>query len=314
MVRTYTSTLLILLSACTMGFAQEHKTAKNGAHDDAKSEKQAFTFINFNGGGYLGVRLDEVTAKTVTELKLPEERGAVISEVIEKSPAADAGLQKNDVVIWWNDTRVESATQLSRLVSETPAGRSVRIGVIRNGVERKITAKIGEHEFPGLPMDVHFNNDVDVHFNGDFLKSLDSLPNCLNKAIFDSNGLCMRHIFALGRGRLGVHLQPMSDQLGTYFGVSNGSGVLISDVDKDSPAATAGLMAGDVIIAIEGQKVSSPSDAQHIIHATKEGPIDLTVIRNKVEQHIKATLPKGDEPPMLDFHDAPIPHGDAKID
>jgi membrane-associated protease RseP (regulator of RpoE activity) len=83
-----------------------------------------------------------------------------------------------------------------------------------------------------------------------------------------------------GRGRLGVQVQELSDQLAGYFGVK--SGVLVSDVDDGSPAAKAGVKAGDVITAVNGRNVTDPNELRSEVGKVEEGKgADLTVIRDK---------------------------------
>ena len=84
-----------------------------------------------SGGGFLGVVPGDVTPDNMKSLGLSEEYGVVLNDVLDDTPAKSAGLQKNDVVIGWNGTRVESAAQLRRLIHETPVGRSVKIDYIR---------------------------------------------------------------------------------------------------------------------------------------------------------------------------------------
>src|SRR5262249_3455797 len=63
-----------------------------------------------------------------------------------------------------------------------------------------------------------------------------------------------------GNGRLGVRITSMTAELRKFFGAAEDRGVLVSQVDKDSPAASAGLRAGDVIIEIDGKKVDDTDD------------------------------------------------------
>jgi membrane-associated protease RseP (regulator of RpoE activity) len=76
-----------------------------------------------------------------------------------------------------------------------------------------------------------------------------------------------------------------------------GDGVLITSVSEDSPAAKAGLRAGDVVTAIDGEKVDSPGDISRIISSKKEGDVTLTVIRNKAQQTIRVTPKQGNNLP-----------------
>ena len=89
--------------------------------------------------------------------------------------------------------------------------------------------------------------------------------------------------------RLGVALLPLSEQLAAYFGVK--SGVLIAEVLPASPAARANLKPGDVITAINGQRVFSPGDVIAMLRRIDQpGPVDLTLMREKRELHTEVRL------------------------
>src|SRR5690348_17265777 len=77
--------------------------------------------------GWLGVAVDEVMPNEVKQLRLPADRGVVVREVQDGSPAAKGGLQKNDVVMEFNGQHVEGELQFQRFVRETPPGRTVRL-------------------------------------------------------------------------------------------------------------------------------------------------------------------------------------------
>src|SRR3954462_12243097 len=85
-------------------------------------------------------------------------------------------------------------------------------------------------------------------------------------------------VFALSSRRLGISTWSLSKQLAEYFGVQEG--VLITSVSDDSPAAKAGLRAGDVITAIDGDKVSSPGDITRTLGKKETGDVTLTVVRD----------------------------------
>ncbi|HEX2268940.1 MAG TPA: PDZ domain-containing protein [Pyrinomonadaceae bacterium] len=93
--------------------------------------------------------------------------------------------------------------------------------------------------------------------------------------------------------RIGVSTMQLNKQLADYFGVAGGKGVLVTSVTEDGPAAKAGVKAGDVITAIDGEAVDSPGDLSRVIGRKKEGSVTLTVIRNKSQQTIQVTPGEG---------------------
>lgn len=93
-----------------------------------------------------------------------------------------------------------------------------------------------------------------------------------------------------GRGRLGVRLQGLSDQLGDYFGIEGGDGALVTSVTEDSPAATAGIQAGDVIVAVGSKSVEGPGDVARAVRGAEAGPTEVTVIRDGQRRSFTVTL------------------------
>jgi serine protease Do len=95
-------------------------------------------------------------------------------------------------------------------------------------------------------------------------------------------------------GRLGVTLMPLGDQLAAHFGVKEGA--LVSAVERESPAAQAGLMAGDVITAVAGRAVRGPSDVMAAVRDASAGAaVEIRIVREKKEMTMKATI--GDRRP-----------------
>ena len=179
------------------------------------------------GGSFLGVYGDEVTKELVEKLKLPGEYGAHVLEVIEGSAAEKAGLQKEDVIIGYNGTRVESMAQLRRMVGETPVGRMVSLTIVRNGTEQRIDAELaaraegevtqffgpvewGEHLFN---FDTTFNFNFDTTFNFNFNQNedwLESMPE-------DAREKMQQHL-----EELELHLQKLPEPNGMlWFGEQN---------------------------------------------------------------------------------------------
>ena len=106
-------------------------------------------------------------------------------------------------------------------------------------------------------------------------------------------------VFSMGANRrIGVSTQNLSKQLADYFGAKDG-GVLITSVSENSPAAKAGLKAGDVITAIDGEKVDSSGDLTRAINKKQEGEISLTVLRDHSTKTVTLTPEKSKEPTIL---------------
>lgn len=81
--------------------------------------------------------------------------------------------------------------------------------------------------------------------------------------------------------RLGVALQPLSDQLGEFFGAKAGEGVLVATVEKGSFADKAGLKAGDVVLQIGGKSVGDPDSASRLVRQSKDDILSIDLLRQK---------------------------------
>jgi membrane-associated protease RseP (regulator of RpoE activity) len=248
------------------------------------------------GGSYLGIYIAEVDAEDVERLDLDRERGALIEGVSDDGPAQQAGLLKDDVILEWNETAVESAAQLQRLVKETPAGREVELKVARDGRDRDIRVTIGEREALGRSFS----------FRGPAPEAMEKLQERLRRGgesfRFRAPGL-ERGVFAfMGGGRLGVGIQSIGDQLGEFFGLSDRTGVLVTSVKEDSPAASAGLRAGDVILTLDGEAIDGTGDLARTIREADEGPMRIGILRDRQERVVTVELP---EAPEFEWKEAP---------
>jgi serine protease Do len=209
--------------------------------------------------------------------------GVVIENVREGTPAIRAGLQKGDIVVEFDGEPARSARQFTRLVRETAPGRAVKMTVLRDGSRRTvdITPEARDsatlQQFPGITGDARraFPRDFDFRF--------------------DPQSPWTEGFFGT-RQRMGISVMPLSDQLAAYFGVKEG--VLVSEVTDGTPAATAGIQAGDVITAVNGRNVLSTADLVREVRQAEPGStIDVRLTRNRKELSVKVTMPQRRQAP-----------------
>jgi serine protease Do len=242
----------------------------------------------------IGVRIADLEGDAAQKMS-----GAVVSNVREDSPAAKAGLAEGDIVVEFDGERVRSARHLSRIVGETPAGRSVKMVVEREGrrVDLQVTPEAGmargDHEFffRGMPNPGFEFNAPNFNFDGGPMRG------------FREHGLREGDpdvmVMPRGRGRLGIGIQDLTPQLEEFFGTDKG--VLVTTVQPDSPAAKAGLKAGDVITAVGDAPISSPSDLTRAVRGAAEGSdLSITYMRDKKSARATAKLerPQKSEEPI----------------
>lgn len=223
-----------------------------------EAARQVLTFMS---GSRIGVTIDEVTAGDVAAKKLPSESGVIVREVENQSPASRAGLKAGDVIMEFDGERVRSASQLRRLIQETPEGRTVGLVVTRDGERVTLTVTPEGRNAERAERMVR--------------PGLEAAP---RPDAFT---------FTLRGGRLGVSTQTLSDQLAKHFGVERG--VLVTDVSEDSAASKAGLRAGDVITKVGGAAIGDTADLARAIGGAS-GDVTIEIVRDRNAQTLKATL------------------------
>jgi membrane-associated protease RseP (regulator of RpoE activity) len=258
-----------------------------------------FTFA-FAGGSYLGIETDEVTRENMGKYNLREVRGVAIEKVLEKSPAEAAGLQAGDVIVKFEGEDVTSVRKLTRLLSEVAPDHEARLKIVRNGDEREVTVTIGKR-----PNTEWKEGRFSTTFpEGSFGKlqmpampampptpAIPAMPATPNWKV---EGITPRAFAWVGSGRqIGVGISSLTKQLGEHFGVADGNGLLITEVRENSPAAKAGLKAGDIIVEIDGKEISPENHLIRILHEKKEGDITLTVVRDRNRQTFTVTPEAG---------------------
>lgn len=301
--------------------------------------------------GFLGVVPADLTRDEVKRLGLKEETGALVKEVVKEGPAAKAGLKKDDVITAVGRNPVESASQLRRIVRETPAGRTVTLTVVRERRPMEVSVTLGEPEFKvhrlespgrvfvsGGPDERELRVIVEKELEGsreelerareEMEFSKEEMKKALEESelsrrefeiyLKDAEGE-LEHLEHLppmaghpfvwmeggpdddqyhfrfhgtGKARLGVGLQELTPQLAEYFGLKDRDGVLVTSVNEDSPAAKAGIRAGDIILTVGGDSVEDAGDVREALSEIKEGPVEVKVLRDKKEMNLKPVLEK----------------------
>jgi serine protease Do len=259
------------------------QAAQSGPVDPSSPQTWIFSSDSDEASeSWLGVSIADVTADRLGALKLKEEKGAEVTMVDQDAPAGKAGLQEHDVILSMNGTPVESAAQLRRMIHETPPGRVITLGLSRNGQPITVKVQLGsrENEFSMFgPNSKSFEVHVpEVHVPEIHIPEID-IPS-------------ITMVMATASVRSGLTVENITPQLGEFFGVKNGNGVLVRNVEKGSRAEKAGLRAGDVIIKVNDQSVHDTSDFTHAVHTRNANSIKLVVMRDRKEQNLNLVLPE----------------------
>jgi serine protease Do len=245
--------------------------------------QQELTLLEDEGASWLGIETQEVTAEKAKELKLSAERGVVIGKVLQDSPAAKSGLQDGDVVTAINGQPVEGAVQFRRMIRETPAGRTLQLTVWRDGRSQSINATLGKMQenrkqwMSAMPQVFEFGTPD--------MPEVAPIPG-IPSLEWDGGNLLMN------RPRLGIDAEDISGQLASYFGIPDGEGILVREVNPGSAAEKAGVKAGDVITSLNGERIRGVAELRSKLAAAGERKTaKLGVTRNKSSLTLDVEIP-----------------------
>jgi S1-C subfamily serine protease len=235
-------------------------------------------FLMYSAQGYLGVNLSEVDTDRVTTLHLKDAHGAEVMFVDHDAPAGKSGLKVHDVILQLDGQPVENAEQLKHQLLDMPSGRRVSFLVNRDGAPLTISVQLcdrEELEHKAWPQHKTVPEPAPPTRSG-FSQTFVGRPSTAVTGILDT---------VMPKGLyVGAELNPVRTQLADYFGVSSGTGLLVENVDYQSPAARAGLKAGDVVVKVESQQMTSNHDWVKAIRNHRGHLVQVTVMRNKQEQ------------------------------
>jgi S1-C subfamily serine protease len=242
--------------------------------------------------GYLGVDIRDVSKDRVAVLKLKDTRGAEVLHVDHDGPAGKMGLCQHDVVLEMNGQQIEGQDQLRRLLREIPAGQTVTLIISRDGQQQTMTTQLANRdEVERRAWEQHLvvpapdaeSGSAPAMGNG-FLPAGPPLgPGA--KAHRDFLGTTT----VLSASFTGAQLEVMGPQLAEFFGVEGNAGLLVRSVETGSPAADAGLRAGDVVVRVNDVAVTSGNEWTKTVHQNKGKPVTLVVLRDRREQTMTMT-------------------------
>lgn len=185
--------------------------------------------------GWLGVHIQTVSEEIADSLDMDRAEGALVTQVVSDSPAEEAGLEAGDVILNFDGEPVGKLKDLPRLVANTPGNTKVTIDVWRDGKEKTLRTTIAASE---------------------------ENAKVLSKADEEEKS----------EAKLGLALAPLTDEHRNRYRIDEEvSGVIIVDVEQDSPAADKGIRRGDIILRVGDEDVSSPDDViENVKRAKKE--------------------------------------------
>ncbi|MGA2687286.1 MAG: PDZ domain-containing protein [Candidatus Korobacteraceae bacterium] len=236
------------------------------------AEPAAQPWPEAHSGAYLGVQITAVTPQRASALKLQESAGAIITYVDQDGPACHAGLMENDVVVAFDGSKVDGPEQLQGLIHASPPQKTITLTIVRNGQRKDLKVTLGTWNVMSharaMPAIVLGNPPPPHAYPPDL-----EIPS-----------------FTVLSARHGLVVESLSPQLADFFGVPRGHGVLVRSVEGGSPAAAAGLKAGDIILKVNNETVHDMADWQRGMHvqATK---VSVGIWRDKHEQTVVINVP-----------------------
>ena len=236
------------------------------------------------GQGYLGVDLRDAAADG-NGGKL---RGAEIVRVDHDGPAGKAGLREHDVILSVNFIAVEGEQHLRRLLREMQPGRSVVLLISREGQHQTVnTTLTNRDELEKRAWEQHWVVPEPQGLSGQSTTAQDqpapAAPSDFSPRPGFAHGFVSGHLLP-SSAYTGVSVDAVGPQLAEFFGMKDGKGLLVHAVDANSPAATAGLHAGDVITRLNGKSVGTQHDWFKAMHDSKGHSVSITVMREHREQ------------------------------
>ncbi len=196
-----------------------------------------------NGGkvvrGYFGISPQDITSEISKTLKLDEIAGILVAKVEKGTPAEDAGIKNGDVIVKFNNQKIQNTGKFRIIVAGSPIGKKIPIEVIRDNKVLSLNVSLKSRE-----------SDEEKTEETSTIKTID----------------------------LGIRVDELNSDLARRMNVQAENGVLITQVKNNSLAAEANLRPGDVILEVNKQKIMSVKDYQDIIKQAEKDQVKILLL------------------------------------
>lgn len=181
--------------------------------------------------GFLGIEMHGLDANISASLKLPNDKGALVANVLPQSPAEKAGLKPYDVIVEFNGQKIDSPNDIQKAVASTPVGQASKVKVYRNGKIAELSVVVGGTQTATAKTQAPPQSKSEPKSTAAELKDFGLVVSDLDNSLLNRLGLS-----------------------------SSQSGIIVTEAAPYSPAFKADVRKGDIILEINRSKVSSVSD------------------------------------------------------
>jgi serine protease Do len=192
--------------------------------------------------GWIGVAIQSLSDELAEYYGIEKGQGVLVTEVFPGDPADKAGIQPKDIIIEINGKEVGKSRTLSRVVADIKVGTTAKIKVLRNGRKKTFNVRVAERE-----------SAKTVSRN-------------------DSNGY---------EAELGIHVSELTEETARRFRISKTEGIIVTRVDRQSKAAEAGVLSGDIIKEINHKAIKTTKDYDSVLGDIKKGEPVIMVIKRR---------------------------------
>jgi serine protease Do len=189
--------------------------------------------------GWLGVVIQHISPGLAESFKLEDKTGALISKVDPKGPAADAGLQRGDVIVRFDGKPIKQMEELPRAVASTAIGKEVDVVVLRDGKEKAFRVRVAELKEAGPTETAQEEKDGG------------------------------------SPAAYGLRVQNLTPEVAEQLQLDDATGVVIVAVEPGTPAEEAGLRRGDVIVEVDREAIADVDALRAALAGDKKGALLL---------------------------------------
>jgi len=221
------------------------------------------------------------------------EKGQVeVGEVEKESPAELVKLEEGDIILSIDGKKITSAQAFVSEIRSRKPGQDIKLEVERKGKTSEVKVKLGEYPEAEARRELAYR----------FPRLFPERPEAPEKRY------AVPEVFKTFPGwekrkYIGVYLEPTTKQLLEFFGVKEGSGLLVNQLTKGAPAEKAGLKVGDVLVRADGKKLASTSDLSELIQDRKKGEkVKIDLVRDKKPMSLEVEVEEEENPSLSWFY------------